>query len=100
MKNFFITLLFIILISCTQQIEINDKQIITNFEECVKAGNPVMESYPRQCRLSDGTNFVEELDKSVTCENLCGDGICQEMVCMSIGCPCAENKENCPEDCS
>jgi len=23
---------------------------ITNFEECIAAGNPAMESYPRQCR--------------------------------------------------
>ncbi|MBU0645857.1 hypothetical protein KJ611_00020 [Patescibacteria group bacterium] len=31
---------------------------VTNFEECVAAGNPVMESYPRQCRADDQT-FVE-----------------------------------------
>jgi hypothetical protein len=36
---------------------------ITNFEECVAAGNPVMESYPRQCR-ADGQTFVEELKQS------------------------------------
>jgi uncharacterized protein YceK len=34
---------------------------ITNFEECVAAGNPVMESYPRQCR-ADGQTFVEEVE--------------------------------------
>lgn len=37
------------------------KAPITNFEECVAAGNPVMESYPRQCR-ADGTTFVETLE--------------------------------------
>jgi len=31
---------------------------ITTFEECAKAGNPVMESYPRQCRAG-GETFVE-----------------------------------------
>lgn len=31
---------------------------ITTFEECAAAGNPVMESYPRQCRAG-GTTFVE-----------------------------------------
>ncbi|MFA5413413.1 MAG: Gmad2 immunoglobulin-like domain-containing protein [Patescibacteria group bacterium] len=40
---------------------------VTNFEECVAAGNPVMESYPRQCRAGD-KNFVEyignELEKT------------------------------------
>jgi hypothetical protein len=33
------------------------------------------------------------------CEDLCGDGTCQEMVCMAEGCPCAETPETCPEDC-
>ena len=32
---------------------------IESFEECVAAGNPIMESYPRQCRTEDGENFVE-----------------------------------------
>lgn len=40
--------------------------IVTTFEECVTAGNPVMESYPRQCRSGEQT-FVEgignELEK-------------------------------------
>ena len=31
----------------------------SNFEECVAAGGPVMESYPRQCR-ANGQTFVEE----------------------------------------
>jgi len=33
------------------------------------------------------------------CEDMCGDGTCQEMVCMAEGCPCAETPESCPEDC-
>lgn len=33
---------------------------ITSFEECAAAGNPVMESYPRQCRAG-GTTFVEQV---------------------------------------
>jgi hypothetical protein len=33
------------------------------------------------------------------CKNQCGDGVCQEIVCLAIGCPCAETKENCPQDC-
>jgi len=32
---------------------------ITSFEGCVAADNPVMESYPRQCRTTDGRIFVE-----------------------------------------
>ncbi len=34
-----------------------------------------------------------------TCTNLCGDGICQEIVCVAIGCPCPETPETCPRDC-
>lgn len=36
---------------------------ITNFEECVKAGNPVMEIYPRQCK-TNGMTFTEELQEN------------------------------------
>ena len=34
---------------------------ITNFEECMSAGNPIMKSYPRQCQTNDGKYFVEEI---------------------------------------
>lgn len=35
-------------------------QKITNFESCVTAGNPVMESYPRQC-TANGKTYVEAI---------------------------------------
>ena len=42
-------------------------QDITSFEECAAAGNPIMESYPRQCRANNKT-FAEyignELEKT------------------------------------
>jgi hypothetical protein len=38
---------------------------ITTFEECVAAGNPVMESYPRQCR-AEGKTFVEVIAPAST----------------------------------
>lgn len=37
--------------------------VVTNFEECLAAGNPVMESYPRQCR-HEGVTYTEKIDKS------------------------------------
>lgn len=74
-----------------------DQPEITNFEECVAAGNPVMESYPRQCRHGDQT-FVEDVEP--ICVDRCGDGVCAEYVCMGTGCPCSENKQSCPEDCA
>ncbi|KFM17965.1 hypothetical protein AAA799P11_01278 [Marine Group I thaumarchaeote SCGC AAA799-P11] len=36
--------------------------VIDSFEECVSAGNPVMESHPRQCRTTDGKHFVEKIN--------------------------------------
>ena len=86
---------------------------ITNFQECVQAGNLDLGSLPRQCRTQRGEVFVEEVegkegkdlpagrqeDEKEVCEDLCGDGICQEIVCLGAGCPCAETAEGCPEDC-
>ncbi|MEW6610246.1 MAG: hypothetical protein AB1352_01265 [Patescibacteria group bacterium] len=34
-----------------------------------------------------------------TCKNLCGNGTCEEIVCMAIGCPCPETSSTCPQDC-
>ena len=42
--------------------ECSEKILINNFDECAAAGNPVMESYPRQCRTEDGKHFVEEIN--------------------------------------
>lgn len=36
----------------------------------------------------------------VTCVDQCGDGVCQEVVCQAVGCPCAETVASCPEDCA
>jgi hypothetical protein len=33
------------------------------------------------------------------CRDLCGDGVCQEIVCMAVGCPCPETSQTCPQDC-
>jgi hypothetical protein len=35
---------------------------VSNFEECLKAGYPVMESYPRKCN-ADGQFFTEVLEE-------------------------------------
>jgi signal peptidase I len=43
--------------------------------------------------------FLEITKPEKTCVNKCGDGICEEVVCVAIGCPCAETKESCPQDC-
>ena len=37
---------------------------VNNFDECVAAGNPVMESYPRQCMDGSGKTFVEDIQRN------------------------------------
>ncbi|MDD4351756.1 MAG: hypothetical protein PHU71_02125 [Candidatus Gracilibacteria bacterium] len=50
---------------------------ISSFTECLEAGYPVMESYPRQCAVPDGETFTEELpvmseaEARVIAENSC-----------------------------
>jgi hypothetical protein len=45
---------------------IGEPAVPSNFEECLAAGNPAMESYPRQCHDSiSGRTFTEEI--FVTC---------------------------------
>lgn len=39
----------------------NQEPTITNYEECVAAGHPVMESYPEQCAVPGGETFTREL---------------------------------------
>ncbi len=58
---------------------------------CASGKCVILESYPAQVRCESKTE--------VLCEDMCGDGICQEVVCEAIGCPCAESFETCPEDC-
>ncbi|XOU94540.1 MAG: hypothetical protein ACNFW9_00570 [Candidatus Kerfeldbacteria bacterium] len=81
-----------------------DGSSIINFEECIEAGNPAMESYPRQC-IADGKTFIEVIINVNTNTNTntisggpvqygeCGDGICDS----------GENTSTypyyCPEDC-
>jgi len=40
----------------------NQNSQINSFEQCIAAGNPAMESHPRQCKTADGKYFVEQID--------------------------------------
>lgn len=40
----------------------NSIDSVNSFEECVDAGNLVMESSPRECKTPDGKNFVESVE--------------------------------------
>ncbi len=43
---------------------------ITDFESCALNGNAIMESYPRQCRTTDGRTFVENIGNELEKLNL------------------------------
>jgi hypothetical protein len=38
---------------------------ITNFDQCVAAGNPILESYPEQCKTKSGQSFTKQITQSV-----------------------------------
>ncbi len=65
---------------------------INSFDECVAAGNPIMESYPRQCAVPGGPSFTEVLSEekcSVYDDFFCPAGcvVCPPCVeCSSVGC--------------
>ena len=71
-----------------------------SYKECVQAGGRIQETHPARCVLESGLVFVEQgVEQKPVCKDLCGDGTCQEMVCMAVGCPCAESAQSCPVDC-
>ena len=39
----------------------DDRPIVASFEECLAAGYPVAESFPRQCK-ADGKTYIEDID--------------------------------------
>jgi len=54
---------------------IANKDVITSFADCVEAGNPIMESYPEQCRTKDGRHFTNTEIESpiVSDDNFAGE---------------------------
>ncbi len=52
---------FVLLPNKVQSPSSNTNVPATSFTECVEQGNPVMESYPRQCNDTFGNHFVEDI---------------------------------------
>lgn len=42
------------------------KQNVVDYESCVKAGNPVQESYPAVCKASNGKSYIQDIKKEET----------------------------------
>ncbi|MDQ3015025.1 MAG: GerMN domain-containing protein [bacterium] len=65
---FIIAVLIIIGLGVTWKLTRTATSIVTNFEQCIAAGNSVQESYPERCTTPDGKTFTRdignELEKS------------------------------------
>lgn len=49
---------------CGEKVAVSEDVNVIDFESCIAAGNPAMESYPRQCRSGDNT-YIEEIKEIV-----------------------------------
>ncbi len=84
-----VAVIFLAVYMWKQEVVAPEVATIDNFADCLAAGYPVAESYPRQCRTPEGIMFVEELATTTTelggCQGnescpigqFCNQGICQ-----------------------
>ncbi|OHA89274.1 MAG: hypothetical protein A2653_01095 [Candidatus Zambryskibacteria bacterium RIFCSPHIGHO2_01_FULL_43_25] len=63
MKKYIWVVIIVVLAVGVYWVAKNDNAIdlVADFESCAAKGNPIMESYPRQCRTKDGKVFVEDI---------------------------------------
>ncbi len=64
MKKILIILSVLIIVFAVYRLSHNGPgvEMVKDFSTCTKAGYPVMESYPRQCRTPEGTVYVENIE--------------------------------------
>jgi hypothetical protein len=70
MKNRILWIVFVLLVFggiVFIAVNISNKMEITDFQSCAAAGNPVMESYPRQC-IADGITYFEIVSDIIFCQ--------------------------------
>lgn len=60
----------------------NGSGLVTDFDSCAAAGNPIAESYPRQC-FHEGQGFVEEIRPITNNNGGCVVGGCSGQLCIS-----------------
>lgn len=56
------------------------KPIIDSFEDCANAGNPIIETFPRQCQ-ADGQLFIENISQNEMAFHECTDEEKQAEIC-------------------
>lgn len=69
---------------------------VSSFIECMNAGNPIMESYPRQCRSADGKTFTEEVSEQPTLEETPEIGSPAEETMVRVSMPLPNTKVTSP----
>lgn len=52
--------------------------------------------------IDDESNYPIDYsqDNNNICIDQCGNGICEDIVCLGEGCPCPETPQSCPIDCA
>jgi len=73
---------------------------ITTFQECVDAGNPVLESFPEQCVTEDGQSFVNPDQKIDNGGNGSSGSNNQEYYGSSTFEGCSDNSDCMPNGCN
>ncbi|MBU0466541.1 MAG: DUF333 domain-containing protein [Nanoarchaeota archaeon] len=68
--------------------------LVGAYATCSDCGDGICEEWENECNCLEDCEEPQQI-----CESLCGDGACQEIVCLGEGCPCAETIETCPGDC-
>lgn len=93
-KKFLVLSLIVVIVTAilvTVIITVSNQRKITSFAECVNAGYPVMESYPRQCKANDQifTEIIEDsiIDTSNDYYGFSTEGFCEASTdCVIAGC--------------
>lgn len=82
--------------------------------DCEEGKEPVIKGCDEKCEAvvecvvsgeseantsADDISDSDEVPPAPACQNLCGNSVCEEIVCLAVGCPCAETAESCSQDC-
>jgi len=76
----------VILLSISNWAQGNQATTINNFDECIAAGYPIMESYPEQCAVPGGPSFTnprQNIDEGGITFNGCAVAGCSGQLCVS-----------------
>lgn len=58
------------------------------------------QGYIRQAAYETTETVIKESEEIIEEKfSSCGNGVCENVACMAVGCPKPEDESNCPEDC-